>query len=118
MNRYTTVFYKKADGEEPAKDFLLSLDYKMRAKMLRMLEMLQLNGPALRLPYSEELEDGIFELRTKVGSDITRLLYFYDDGKLIILSNGFVKKSRKTPEQEKALAKKYRNDYLARKEQT
>ena len=49
MNQYTTIFYKKADGEEPAKDFLLSLDYKMRAKMLRMLEMLQLNGSALRL---------------------------------------------------------------------
>ena len=47
----------------------------------------------LREPYSKHLDDGIFELRCKFGSDITRVLYFfYYEGK-IILTNGFVKKN-------------------------
>ena len=54
----------------------------------------------LREPYSKHLDDGIFELRCKFGSDITRVLYFfYYEGK-IILTNGFVKKTQKTPKEE------------------
>ena len=117
MNEYNTIFYETVDGKMPAKDFLLNLDYDMRAKMIRTLEMLQKNGPVLREPHSKELEDGIFELRAKFGSNISRLLYFYDDGRLVLLTNGFVKKSPKTPKNEIELAKAYRADYFARKEQ-
>ena len=116
MSKYTTLFYKKENGEEPVKDFLVSLDNKMRAKMIRMLVLLQKNGPALRMPYSEELDDGIFELRAKVGTDITRVLYFFDKDQIVILTNGFVKKTQKTPAQEIVTAKNYRADYLSRKE--
>ncbi len=56
MNEYNTIFYETIDGKMPAKEFLLSLDYDMRAKMIRTLEMLQRNGPALREPQSKELE--------------------------------------------------------------
>ena len=111
-----TGLYETLDGRMPAKDFLLSLDYDMRAKMIRMLQMLQNNGPDLRMPYSEELEDGIFELRAIFGSNISRLLYFYDEGKIVILTNGFIKKTQKTPKNEIKLAKKYMNDYFSRKE--
>ena len=115
MNQYKTIFYETIDGNMPAKDFLCSLKYDMRAKMIRMLELLQKNGPALRLPYSEELEDGIFELRAKFGSDISRLLFFYDEGKVVLLTNGFVKKSQKTPYNAIQLAKKFRDDYFTRR---
>ncbi len=115
-NKYTTIFYCTRNGTEPAKDFLLSLNYKMRAKMIRMLMLLQYNGTELRMPYSEELEDGIFELRAKVGSDICRLLYFYDEQRIIILTNGFNKKTQKSPVQEITKAKLYRIDYLSRRE--
>lgn len=117
MNDYNTIFYETADGRIPAKEFLLSLDYDMRAKMIRTLELLQKNGPELREPYSKELEDGIFELRAKFGTNISRLLYFFDEGKLVLLTNGFVKKTQKTPKQEIKIAKTYRADYYARKEQ-
>ena len=70
----------------------------------------------MRLPYSECLEDGIFELRCKFGSDITRTLYFFYEGANIILTNGFLKKTQKTPVQEIKLAKLRRDDYLSRKE--
>lgn len=60
------------------------------------------------------MEDGIFELRGKVGSDISRVLYFfYYDGK-IILTNGFVKKTQKTPKAEIERAKLFREDYKER----
>ena len=55
-----------------------------------------------------------YEIRAKVASDITRVLYFFVVNKKIILTNGFVKKTQKTPDNEIALAKKYRKDYLER----
>lgn len=115
MRDFEVFFYSLPNGKEPAKDFLLSLDKKMKAKMLRTVELLSHNGPALREPYSKPLGDGIFELRAKVGSDISRVLYFFViDGK-IILTNGFIKKTPKTPPEEIARAKRYRDDFLRRK---
>lgn len=77
MPNYDVIFYEKPDGTEPAKEFLLSLDPKMRAKMLKTIDLLAENGNELREPYSKYLEDSIFELRAKVGSDISRVLYFF-----------------------------------------
>jgi phage-related protein len=116
VQEYEIEFYDKADGSEPAKEFILALDAKMRAKVVRTVGLLREEGPSLREPYSKHLEDGIFEIRTKFGSDITRVLYFFVIGRKIILTNGFVKKTQKTPASEIALAKQYRADYLSRKE--
>ena len=87
--------HEDTNGNNPVEEFLSSLDLKMRAKMLGLLQILQEKGNRLREPYSKHLDDGIFEIRGKVGSDITRVLYFfYYDGK-IVLTNGFVKKTQK-----------------------
>ena len=59
------------------------------------------------MPYSDHLVDGIFEIRAKVGSDIARVLYFFVIGKKIVLTNGFIKKTQKTPKNEIESAKKY-----------
>lgn len=115
MQEFEILFYDKADGTEPAKDFLLSLDKKMRAKMLRTIKLLQMNGNKLREPESKELDDGIMELRAKVGSDISRVLNFFVVGRKAILTNGFIKKTQKTPKAEIERAKRYRADYLSRK---
>jgi phage-related protein len=77
-----------------------------------MLEFLEEKGPALREPYSKSLEDGIL----KQGSDITRVLYFFVVGRKVILTNGFVKKTQKTPKREIERAKRYRADYQLREE--
>lgn len=116
VQEYEVIFYDKADGTEPAKDFILSLDKKMRAKMLRTISLLADNGPDLRKPCSKPLGDGIFELRAKVGSDISRVLYFFIVGRRVILTNGFIKKTQKTPPAELERAKRYRADYLGREE--
>ena len=115
MAKLEVEFYDLPDGKEPAKDFVLSLEPKMRDKMLWTIQLLRDNGTALRMPYSEPQEDGIFELRAKVGSDISRVLYFFFVGNKAILTNGFIKKTQKTPQAEKDKAKKYRADYLSRK---
>lgn len=109
---FDIVFYKKRDGSCPIKEFLDSLDVKMRAKALLMVALLREHGGNLRLPYSEQLEEGIFELRAKQGSNITRLLYFFFVGKKAVLTNGFVKKTQKTPRAQIDKAKEYRSDYL------
>jgi phage-related protein len=58
--------------------------------------------------------DGIFELRTKQGSNITRVFYFFFVGQKAILTNGFVKKTQKTPKADLDLAQKYKSDYERR----
>ena len=75
------IFYDLPDGSMPAQEFLDSLEIKMQAKMVRTIAFLQENGSDLREPYSEYLQDGILELRAKVGSNISRVLYFFFDGK-------------------------------------
>ncbi|MDR2569933.1 MAG: type II toxin-antitoxin system RelE/ParE family toxin [Oscillospiraceae bacterium] len=110
-------FYDLADGTRPAEVFIESLPPKMMAKVLRSINMLRLNGYELREPYSKHLDDGIFEIRAKVGKDISRVLYFFIIGRKAILTHGFIKKTQKTPPIEIDRAKKYREDYLSRKEQ-
>lgn len=115
MPKFEVEFYEKENGEQPARDFILSLDSKMRAKIASTISVLQDNGYELREPYSKHLSEGIFELRSKFGTDITRILYFFYIDKHIILTNGFVKKTQKTPHAEIDRAKKYRADYLQRR---
>jgi len=66
MSDFQVEFYTLPNGDKPAKDFVLGLDKKMRAKMLRIIETLEDKGNLLREPYSKHLDDGIFELRAKV----------------------------------------------------
>lgn len=84
----------------------------MQARAYQMIDLLGDYGIALREPYSKHLRNGIFELRIKFQTDISRVLYFFFDGRRIILTNGFIKKSAKTPVNEITLAEKYRKDYV------
>ena len=115
MTDFKIVAYEKENGEVPVEKFLEDVNPKMRAKIYGLLEILQEKGNRLREPYSKHLEDGIFELRCKFGNDITRILYFfYYEGK-IILTNGFVKKTQKTPLKEILKAEEIRKEYFNNK---
>lgn len=116
MSNYKVIIFETESGKAPVKDFLLSLDPKMRAKMARTINLLEANGMELREPFSKYIGDDIFELRAKVGTDISRVLYFFFVGKTIVLTNGFIKKTRRAPRREIKLAKKYRKTYIERKE--
>ena len=114
MLKFEVVFYEKENGECPVEDFLDSLDVKMRAKMVGLLELLEEKGNQLREPYSKAIDDGIFELRCKVGNNITRVLYFFYYEGRIILTNGFIKKTQKIPSGQIKLAKRRRADFQER----
>ena len=113
---FEMIFFATDAGRQPVKEFLDALDVKMRKKVLDNLKLLQIHGHHLREPYSKPLGDGIFELRTRLGSDITRVLYFFFVGKKIVLTHGFVKMTQKIPPQEIERAKEYRAMYHKREE--
>jgi len=114
--KFEVEFYETKNGIQPAREFILSQEKKFIAKTLDMIQLLQDNGYQLREPYSKALENGIFELRIKLGNNISRIMYFFYVDQHIILTNGFIKKTQKTPRNEIEKAKKYRADYMDRKE--
>lgn len=107
-------FYALSNGQKPVEEFLNELPVKMRIKAIDSLDLLEEYGNQLRMPYSKALEDGIFELRIKFSSDIARIFYFFYVGNKIVVTNGFVKKTQKTPKDELAKAKRYKKDYERR----
>ena len=114
MNNFKVIFYKKEDGTIPVREFLDGLNVKMEAKIARAIAILSEKGNELREPTSKSLSDGIFELRVRVGTDISRVLYFFMINQKIVLTHGFIKKTEKTPPLEIERAKSYREDYLRR----
>lgn len=88
-------FYDTEDGKCPLQEYLDSLEPRLLAKTLRTIDLLETNGIFLRKPYSEYLGDDIFELRTKYGSDVTRVLFFLWSGIKQFLQMGLQKRHRK-----------------------
>ena len=111
---FDVEYYELPNGDKPVKQFIDSLEIKMRAKALGSIDILAEFGNELREPYSKSMGDGLFELRIKFAGDITRIFYFFFVKNKIILTNGFVKKTQKTPPSEIELAKKYKVDHEGR----
>ncbi len=114
MADFQVEFYTKKNGESPVLEFIGSLDIQMKARLFRTIQLLQLHGNTIHGSFSKPLGGGIFEIRTRAGSNISRVLYFFFIGRKIILTNGFIKKTQKTPPQEIETAKKYRAEYIDR----
>lgn len=114
MGPFNVVFYEKEDGSKPAEDYLRSISPKMVAKIYSTISLLKQQGNLVRMPRSEYLQDGIFQIRAQQEGNISRVLYFFAVGKNIVLTHGFTKKTPKTPPEEIELAKKYRADYKRR----
>ena len=112
---FEIVFYQKEDGTKPAKEFILSLSKPIKAKIATKIDILKNFGNFLREPHSKPLNDGIFELRVQSEANSIRILYFFFIGNRIVLTNGFIKKTQKTPVSEIELAKKYRKDYIEKR---
>ena len=59
--------------------------------------------------------DGLYEIRIEYQSNIYRIFCFFDEGRLVILLNGFHKKTQKTPKKEIELAERLRKEYFNEK---
>ena len=93
-------------------DFLVLQNPKVKEKIawtLKLIEEIQ-QVPETYLKHIEETE-GLYEVRIQFGSDIFRVFSFFDEGKLIVLANGFQKKTQKTPKKEIVKAIKIKNEY-------
>lgn len=62
------------------------------------------------------IRDGLFELRTEYSGNIYRVFFIFDNGNIVVLFNGFQKKTQKTPESEIEKAVKIKEEYYARKQ--
>ncbi|MDR2206056.1 MAG: type II toxin-antitoxin system RelE/ParE family toxin [Flavobacteriaceae bacterium] len=85
---------------------------KVKEKILwtfRIIETIQ-QVPTEYFKYLEGT-DGLYEIRVQFGSDIYRIFCFFDEGKLVVLANGFQKKTKKTPKQEIEKALKIKKEY-------
>lgn len=112
----TIEFYRFANGRSPIEEFLDSLNGKQAQKVLWVLRLVE-DLEIVPLQYFKKLTGtaNLWEIRVQVGSDIFRLLGFFANGKLLILTHAFAKKTQKTPLQEIALATKRMEEYLARR---
>ncbi len=96
---YFTIFFNKQ--RQKTKDKILWT--------FRIIE----NQRIIPVEYFEHLTgtDGLYEIRVKQGSDIFRIFCFFDEGKIIVLANGFQKKTQKTPKTEIEKALKIKKEY-------
>lgn len=92
-------------------DFLSEQPTKVQDKIFRIIEAIEIleRVPTSYLKYLEGTS-GLYEARIKLGSNIWRVFCFFDSGKLVVLLNGFVKKTQKTPPEELKRAVKLMND--------
>jgi len=96
-------------------DFISNLRSKVKNKILWTLKVIE-TLPIIPEQYLKHIEDtdGLYEIRIQQGSDIYRIFCFFDQDKLVVVMNGFQKKTQKTPknEIEKALIikKEYENE--------
>jgi phage-related protein len=103
----TIIFYK-----DYFEIFFVKQREKVKLKILWTLDMIE---EVQRVPetYLQHMEntDGLYEVRVQQGSDIFRIFCFFDTGKLVVIINGFQKKSQKTPKKEIDRALKIKEEY-------
>jgi phage-related protein len=97
-------------------EFYLSLDSTVQEKIEYVFKLVRTVDriPQKFLKHIEST-DGLYEIRIKVGSDIYRVFCCFDKGKIVILFNGFQKKSQKTPKKEIDKALRLKNEYFNNK---
>ncbi len=110
------VYYKTVSGDSPVDDFLRSLTVKQFEKVTWVLKIIR-EVPFVSRQYFKKLAgtDDIWEVRIDSGNDTFRILGFMDKGNFVVLTNGFPKKTEKTPSNEIRLAEQRKRDYETRR---
>jgi len=110
---YQIIFYIDREGKSLTEEFLDSLEVKVRAKVEKWIEKLEQYGPNLPRPYADKVKGKIRELRIIFQSTYYRFLFFFI-GKTIVITHGFIKRTRKIPKTEIERAERLRKDFLQR----
>ena len=96
-------------------DFFLSIDGGARKKVAYVLDMLK-TQERLSTNFVKFIRDGLFELRARHNGNIYRAFFIFDDGNIVMLFNGFQKKTQKTPSSEIDKALKLKDEYYESKQ--
>jgi phage-related protein len=103
----TIIFYK-----DYFQEFFVKQKDKVKDKIIWTLGLIE-EIPRVPESYLKHIEntDGLYEIRVQQGNDIFRIFCFFDQGQLVILANGFTKKTQKTPKKEIERALKIKAEY-------
>ena len=109
-------FYRTASGQSPIEDFLDQLPAKSAQKVTWVLQLVE---DLDRVPskYFKKLVNTqeLWEIRASAGSNIFRLIGFFDGPKIVVVAHAFQKKTQKTPKRAIEIAAERKKDYLRRK---
>lgn len=94
--------------------FMSGLGEKVQEKIHYGLLLLK-TEERLSSKFFKEIRDGLFELRTEYNGNIYRVFFIFDEGQIVVLFNGFQKKTQKTPHKEIEKALKIKEAYYADK---
>jgi phage-related protein len=113
LMKYRTIIFYKDYFEK----FFVRQRQKVRDKIIWTFDLIE-NLPRIPELYLKHIEntEGLYEIRVQTGSDIFRIFCFFDKGQLVVIANGFQKKSQKTPRQEIEMALKIKGEYENEKE--
>jgi len=109
-------FYRSESGKSPVEEFFDSLTAKQAKKVIWVLNMVEehINVPSKYFKKMVNTDD-LWEARVNFGSNIFRILCFFDGSEIIVLTYAFQKKTQKTPKQAIKIAEKRMKDYFKRK---
>lgn len=93
-------------------DFISSLRKEEARKIYYILDMLKVQVSSKFVKY---LREELYEIRAEYGGNIFRVFFIFDDGNIVILFNGFQKKTKKTPPSEIEKALKIKEEYYESK---
>jgi len=113
----TIQFYRLPNGECPVEQFLDALSGKQAQKVLWVLRLVEELDPVPGQYFKKLVNsEDIWEVRIQLGNDAFRLLGFFAQPTLLVLTHGFAKKTQKTPTKEIATALRRRADYIMNEE--
>ena len=111
------VFFEDREGKAPVLEWLDSQPDEIRGKLLAAIAKLQQHGPTLPFPYSSQIEGRMRELRTQLGKNKYRVLYFFDENRAAVLLHGFQKNTAAVEDSDKKIGRSRiteHNEKLAR----
>ena len=112
MSVCKSYYYVTDSGRKPVEEYVNSLNIHSQRKFFTVIGLLEDLGRWLTIPHAKYIGDEIFELRFEGIEGAIRVLYFFFDGDKAILTNGFPKKSNRTPKNEKLTAIRRRESYF------
>lgn len=109
--RVPAIFYRTEAGGEPVRNWLKELSAEDRKRIGEDIKTVEFGWP-IGMPVCRPLGEGVYEVRTSLAQNrIARVLFYIDNKGRMVLLHGFIKKTRKTPDEDLELARKNKSKH-------